>query len=150
MSSGTNDPTERQRRSPDADAGWIAAVEKHYAPAPLDGVGGARFHARLRARLEAESPHRRLRSSPRGRRGLVWITAPVLGTLAAAGLMMWSLSGGRGMPPEPSPAADAAVVAWEWDLLLGSELPAEDLAREGDLPDEFVAIAGVFLDSERW
>jgi hypothetical protein len=134
---GAEAPDARRELAPSdgGDARWIASVARHYGPAPLDAVGRARFDARLRERLEASgsSP-----ASGAGRR-----LAPAFAALAVAGAVAWSLLGGVG--GEPAPADEAAVVAWEWDLLLAGERWSEPTGDEAELPDEYVAIADAFL-----
>ncbi len=59
-------------------------------------------------------------------------------------LVWWLLPGAA---PEP-PVAVADAGAWEYELLLSSDVsPAADRDESGFLPDDYQAIAAVFLGS---
>lgn len=111
------------------DDGWVASVEEHYRPAPLDAKGAARFDAKLRERIEASAPRRRTLA-------VAW-AAPAL---AAAIALAWWV----GAPtPAPAPESTASVSDWAWELLV-----TEDEAWGGEpdvLPEDYAALA-MFLD----
>jgi hypothetical protein len=105
---------------------WIG---RHYAPPEETTARRAAFTESLRARLEP-------------RRGRVF--GPAFAALAAACLAWWLLPGAA--PEDPATVAD--VGAWEYELLLSSDVsPAADRDESGFLPDDYQAIATVFLGS---
>jgi hypothetical protein len=106
-------------------------IADEFAPPAMSEARAAAFDARLHERLEAPS-----------RRGRAWL--PALVTLAAVcaiwlGTGLWSAS-------DPPRSASARAGAWETELLLGSDLVADPDAADAYLPDDYSAIAVVFLD----
>jgi hypothetical protein len=107
-------------------AGRLAA---HYAPPPWTPAERAGFDEALRARIER-----------RRRRGLL---VPALATVAAAALVWVSL------PLRPAGDESSPVVAsvWENELFLSSDVsPLDDRDDSEALPDDYLAIASLFLD----
>jgi len=121
----------------ESDAQLVERIARAYAPAPLDEVGRARFDARLRERLEARSA-----------RGPRWWVTSLAGAGTLAALVLVAV--GRGplvdpaAPIETAALSTAALSAWEWDLMLGSGLEADEADDEG-LPEDYAAIASAFL-----
>lgn len=126
--SGRSDGPETPRGGAVDDA-WLRAIDEHYRPDALDAAGRTRFDARLQERLASS-----------GSRGPFGARAILAAPLVAAAALAWFL-----WAPAPGTAAsDPDVVAWEWELLLGSEW-TEEPAGAAPLPDEYVAIASAFL-----
>jgi hypothetical protein len=125
----TGSSSERDER--EADARLVERIARSYGPAPLDEAGRSRFDARLRERLEQ-----------RRRPAL----GPLVASLASvAVLALWAVARGPLAPgPAPVPVESAAAAAWEWELLLGGELESSE-AIEAELPEDYAAIASVFL-----
>jgi hypothetical protein len=77
------------------------------------------------------------------------VLIPVAGAAAAAALAWVVLSYPVGPIRLPGGEAPGAVVAssWEDELFLSSDLsPAEDRDDSAALPEDYLAIAGAFLD----
>jgi hypothetical protein len=126
-----------QDERPDLDREEEAFVERlaeGYAPARMTPAECAEFDAGIRARLER--PWRR------------WLWIPAVGVAAVAALL-W-LVASLSIDPLDGPAEEglAAVAAssWEDELFLSSDFGAsEDREESGTLPDDYLAIASVFL-----
>lgn len=121
------------------DARLVERVRDAWSPAPLTPARRAAFDAGLERRLERR--RRRL-----GR----W---PALGAgLAAASLAALLLVRSETTPPAPAPIAATEPMAEDTTLLAADLLysSTEDVgeleADDAGLPDEYAAIAGVFLD----
>ncbi len=101
----------------------------HYAPPPWTSAKRAGFDEALRARIERPQ-----------RRGLL---VPALATVAAAALVWVSFS--RGPAGDESNPVGASV--WENELFLSSDVsPLDDRDDSEALPDDYLAIASLFLD----
>ena len=110
---------------------FVERIAAEFAPPAMSEARAAAFDARLRERLDA-----------RPRRGGVWLPALVTAAAVCAiwlGTGLWSAS-------DPPRSASAAAGAWETELLLGSDLVADPDDAGGYLPDDYSAIAAVFLD----
>jgi hypothetical protein len=130
-----------------ADARLVARVAAHYAPAPLTPGERARLDTALRERIGA------------GRRRVLWL--PAFGAAAAAALLALLLGRAPTGPveiartaaapqpaPKSAPASPPASSDWELRLLDPAAASDSELgARDEDLPPDYVAIAGAFLDS---
>jgi len=111
------------------EADFVDGLAAHYAPPPWTPAQRARFDEALQARLER----------PRRRRFLV----PALAVAAAAALVWFSFSPGR----EVDPSRPVVASAWESELFLSSDVSPLDDRDEGEaLPDDYLAIASLFLD----
>ncbi len=109
------------------DRELVEWVGRHYAPPEETAARRAAFAESLRARLE---PRRR------------WVLAPALAAVAMACLVWWALP--TSLPR--APAGAALDSAWEYELLLSSEVsPAADRDESRFLPDDYQAIASAFL-----
>jgi len=118
------------------EKGFVDQIAAHYAPRAWTSERRARFDAELRARIE-RSPLRRL---PFGLGG--WVV-PALAAVAAAGLVWFRFS----TAPESHEADPLAASAWESELFLSSDVSSsDDLDDSEALPDDYVAIASLFLD----
>lgn len=130
------------------DAEFVKRLADHYAPSPLSPGQRAAWDAALTARLEKR------------RRAAV---LPGLATAALAAALVFGLGGWFGLEtddpsvrPDPGVSATAArapVVASQesasdllddWEYLLAFQ-PADD-EEDGQLPDDYAAIASVFLE----
>jgi hypothetical protein len=111
------------------DAGFADRLAAHYAPPPWTSAKRAGFDEALRARTER--PQRRA------------FTIPVLATVAVAGLLWISFSLGP-VGNDPGPVATSV---WENELFLSSDVsPLDDRDDSEGLPDDYMAIASLFLD----
>lgn len=132
---------DRSDLSPETEA-FVESLREGYAPEAPTPARAQAFDAELRERLE--QPQRES-----------WLR-PALVTATIGALIGWLL-----MPPAPDPtpaeqappriASEAqlqeTVADWEAELLSASEI--EEFGAGSDdsfLPDEYQAIAGVFLD----
>ena len=119
---------ERAQLNPEERA-FVDGLATHYAPPPWSSAQRARFDEALQARLER----------PR-RRGVL---LPALAGAAVAALIWIHFSSG----PEVDPARPLVASAWESELFLSSDLSPLDDRDEGEaLPDDYLAIASLFLD----
>ena len=127
-----------------ADKEFLDRLAEAYTPEPMTAGRRAAFDEAIRTRL----------ARPRRRALLI----PAIGAAAAAGLLWLVLSPSIGPTPQlaeeigPTPqlaeeeSAAVAVSSWEDQIFLSSDLGAsEDRAEIGALPDDYLAIAGVFL-----
>ena len=113
---------------------FVDRLAAAYAPAPMTAGERAAFDASIRARLER--PARRP------------MLVPAIGAAAAAALVWFVFSQAIGPIPLPGEEESAAVVAssWEDELFLSNDLSAsEDREESETLPDDYLAIASVFL-----
>jgi hypothetical protein len=118
-----------QTRLDPQEQGFVDQLADHYAPPPWTSAKRVRFEAALRTRIERPQ-----------RRG--WMI-PVLAAVAAAAMVWIRFSAGPG-GNEPNPVVASA---WENELFLSSDLsPLEDLDDSEALPDDYLAIASLFLD----
>jgi len=119
---------ERSQLNPEERA-FVHGLAAHYAPPPWTSAQRAEFDAALQARFEG----------PR-RRGLL---VPALAGAAVAALIWFSFSPGR----QVDPSRPVVASAWESELFLSSDLSPLDDRDEGEaLPDDYLAIASLFLD----
>ena len=117
-----------------AEKEFLGRLSEAYTPEPMSAGERAAFDQAIRARLER----------PRRRPLLI----PAIGAAAAAGLLWLVVSQSIGPMPQLAEEESAAVTAssWEDEIFLSSDLGAsEDRAEIGALPDDYLAIAGVFL-----
>ena len=119
---------ERSQLNPQ-EKGFVDGLAAHYAPLPWTSAQRARFDEALQARFER----------PRGRGFLV----PSLAGAAAAALIWFSFSPGR----EVDEFKPVVASAWENELFLSSDVsPLDDRDESEALPDDYLAIASLFLD----
>lgn len=130
-----DDVARESRADPDA---FVETLRRLYAPPPLRGAARASFDEGLEARRAAAS-RRRLPG---------W--TPALAALAAAAVLAWGI--GRVWLPEPAPevpavevaAVDVEAIEWEEAVFFPATLEPE--TERTALPDDYRAIAAVFLD----
>jgi hypothetical protein len=129
------DPRDEGAPLDGADGEFVERLASSYAPAPMTAARRAAFDDAIRARLE------------RPRRGPMLV--PAIGVAAAAALAWVVFSHSTGPIPlsgEDEPRA-AVASSWEDELFLSSDLSAaEDSDESAALPDDYLAIASVFLD----
>jgi hypothetical protein len=113
---------------------FVDRLAAAYAPAPMTAGERAAFDASIRARLE---------------RPTRWpMLVPALGAAAAAALVWFVFSETSGQISPPVREESTAMVAssWEDELFLSNDLSAsEDREASEALPDDYLAIASVFL-----
>ena len=117
-----------------AEKEFLGRLSEAYTPEPMSAGERAAFDQAIRARLER----------PRRRPLLV----PAIGAAAAAGLLWLLVFQPIGPTPQLAETESAAVAAasWEDELFLSSDLGAsEDRDESETLPDDYLAIASVFL-----
>ena len=117
-----------------AEQEFLDRLAEAYTPEPTTAGERAAFDEAIRARLER--PHRRP------------LLIPAIGAAAAAGLLWLVVSQSIVSTPQLAEEESAAVTAssWEDEIFLSSDLGvSEDRAEIGALPDDYLAIAGVFL-----
>jgi hypothetical protein len=126
-------PEDGRPRLDDEEREFVERVARHYGPTSMTPAEQVAFDAGLRARLER--PHRRP------------LLVPALATVAAAGLVLLTLFRALGPSgPEWGQPRQHLANGWEYELLLASEVSAsEDRDESTMLPEEYVAIASVFL-----
>ena len=108
---------------------FVEGLAAHYAPVPWTSAQRASFDEALRSRI----------AQPR-RRGFV---VPALASAAAVALVWFSFFSDPGVE-ESSPVAASA---WENALFLSSDVsPLDDRVESEALPDDYLAIASLFLD----
>jgi len=101
----------------------------HYAPPPWTSAERAGFDAALRARVE------------RPQRSALLI--PAFATAAVAALVWVSFS----LRPAGDESNSAVTSVWENELFLSSDVsPLDDRDDSEALPDDYLAIASLFLD----
>lgn len=119
---------ERSQLNPEERA-FVDGLAAHYAPPPWNPAQRAEFDAALQARFERPQ-----------RPG--WLV-PALAGAAVAALIWFSFSPG----PPVDPSRPVVASAWESELFLSSDLTPLDEGDEGEaLPDDYVAIANLFMD----
>jgi len=119
---------ERSQLNPKEKA-FVAGLAAHYEPPPWNSAQRARFDEALQARFDR----------PRRPGFLV----PALAGAAAAALIWFSFSPG----PEVDESRPVVASAWESELFLSSDVSRLDDRDESDaLPDDYLAIASLFLD----
>jgi len=128
--------SDRDERPPleGAEREFVERLDAVYAPAPMTAAERVGFDEGVRARLER--PWRRP------------LLIPALGAAAAAALVWFVVSQTIGPTPLPGEEQSAGAVAsaWEDELFLSSDLSAsEDREESETLPDDYLAIASVFL-----
>ena len=111
------------------DKAFADRLAAHYEPPPWTATQRAGFDEALRARVER----------PRHRGLLV----PALATVAAAALVWVSFS----LRPAGDESNPVLAGAWESELFLSSDVsPLDDRDDSETLPDDYLAIASLFLD----
>jgi hypothetical protein len=117
---------------------FVGRLAETYAPAPMTAAERAAFDESVRARVER--PERRP------------MRIPMVGAAAAtaAAALVWFVltqpDGPIGSPGEEESGA-AVAASWEDELFLSSDLGAlEDRDESEILPDDYLAIASVFVD----
>ena len=101
----------------------------HYAPPPWTSAKRVGFDEALRARVERPQ-----------RRGFL---APALATVAVAALVWVSFS----LRPAGDESNPVVTSVWENELFLSSDVsPLDDRDDSEGLPDDYLAIASLFLD----
>jgi hypothetical protein len=101
----------------------------HYAPPPSTSAKRAGFDEALRARIERSQ-----------RRGLL---VPALAAVAAAALVWVSFS----LRPAGDESNPVLASVWDSELFLSSDVsPLDDRDDSEALPDDYLAIASLFLD----
>jgi hypothetical protein len=111
------------------EQGFADRLAEHYAPPPWTSAERADFDAALWARVE-----RPQRSA---------LLVPALATVAAAALVWVSLS----LRPAGDESNPAIASVWENELFLSSDVsPLDDRDDSEALPDDYLAIASLFLD----
>ena len=132
---------EDKTRLDSGDARFAAKLGELYAPEPQTPEQRMAFARELEARLE------------RPRRRAIWL--PALAGLGAAAAMAWMvLSPAPGSDPPVGGSLVAATTnrdELEWQLFYPDQLLEDHMAaaserRDSGLPDEYMAIASVFLD----
>ncbi len=116
--------------SRDRDDTLRERLRSEYAPEPLSPARAAAFDRRLRERVERA-----------GRRSAWRPAVPLILAASAAAVLLavW-------LRPAPERAAEMAG-AWELELLFASDVdPRADRAEANALPDDYRAIASLWLD----
>jgi hypothetical protein len=122
------------------EARFIEYLASHYTPPPMSAAKRVALDAALWARLRGRS--RRIR----------WV--PALATVAVVGIVVWFVMIGRvtqlpkgGREPGDGRIAVPRIVPWEYEFIFPPQPSAGDAQDENPvLPDDYVAIAQVFLD----
>jgi hypothetical protein len=111
------------------DKEFAARLAAHYAPPPWASAKRVGFDEALRARIER----------PRWRGFLI----PALATAAAAALVWISFS----VRPAGEESNPVAASVWGNELFLSSDVSPLDDRDDGEgLPEDYLAIASLFLD----
>lgn len=116
-----------------AEKEFVERLDREYAPPPMSAAERAAFDEAVRARLERpERPH---------------LLVPAIAAAAAAAALCFVLLDSTGPIRLQGEEENGAVVAnsWEDELFLSSDLSAEDRDESETLPQDYLAIAGVFL-----
>ena len=134
--------TERSREEPRL----IEVIDAVYRPEPLRAEEREAWGAALEARLARRSSAGRSFGSSRGP-----ALAGLVGGAAAAWVLVWVFAGAPSPPPETlgqTALAPSDATSWTEELLATSawSIAAEDAPAA--LPDDYTAIAAVFLDDE--
>jgi hypothetical protein len=124
----------------DEDAKFIERLAENYSPPPLTAVRSAALDTALRERV----------ATPRGI-GFAWpaFASAVVGLAIGLALTQGAFESTRPEGARPGVVAmdPQAVAAWEQDLFDPESF--EEVDADGDLaglPDDYAAIAGIFLD----
>lgn len=126
------DPSDERNDESPADERLVEAVRGHWTPPPLSPARRTALRATIEARLEE-------RSRP-------WLLMPALGGALAAGLAVWLLFAPS--PPITGPQSEAALLAWEEEVLFAAEVLEEESVLDTELlPDDYVAISALLLDT---
>ena len=111
------------------DKAFADRLAAHYAPPPWTSARRVGFEEALRARVE--------------RPQLREFAVPALATVAVA-VLVWASFSLRPAGDESNPVATSA---WESELFLSSDVsPLEDRDDSEGLPEDYLAIASLFLD----
>lgn len=136
MSSTKEDRTDLTRE----EAEFVGCLAANFAPAPMSPSRRVAFDEALRARL--------------GRRGRRAVLVPAFATVAIVAVVALLIFSGRfepvamdgGVEPGAVVAEASAAAQWEVELLYLRELtPPEERDDSELLPDDYLAIASVFL-----
>ena len=136
MSSTKEDRTDLTRE----EAEFVGCLAANFAPAPMSPSRRVAFDEALRARL--------------GRRGRRAVLVPAFATIAIVAMVALLIFSGRfepvamdgGVEPGAVVAEASAAAQWEVELLYLRELtPPEERDDSELLPDDYLAIASVFL-----
>ena len=135
MSSPSDD---RPKLAPE-DEDFVKRVAASYAPPSMAAAERAAFDEALLGRIRRSHAARR------------WLTLAGLPAAAAAGLAaVWLFSGWPGtdgLVPSDKIAPTLGARAWEEELFLDAGFFESEQPDESELlPEEYIAIAGVFLD----
>ena len=117
-----------------AEKEFVDRLAREYAPPPMTAAERVAFDEAVRARLER--PERRP------------LLVPAIAAAAAAAALWFVLFDSTGPIRLPGEEESGAVVAssWEDEVFLSSDLSAsEDRDESETLPQDYLAIAGVFL-----
>ena len=111
------------------EKGFVDRLATHYEPPPWTSAERSGFDTALRARVQRPQ-----------RRGL-WV--PALATVAAIALVWVGFS----LRPSGDEARPVVASVWENELFLSSDVsPLDDRDDSEALPDDYLAIASLFLD----
>ena len=111
------------------DRAFADRLSAHYTPPPWTSAERVAFDEALRARIER----------PQRRRFAV----PALATVAVAALVWVSFS----IRPAGDESNSVPPSVWESELFLSSDVsPLDDRDDSEGLPDDYLAIASLFLD----
>ena len=111
------------------DKAFADRLAAHYAPPPWTSAKRVGFDEALRARVERPQ-----------RRGFA---VPALAAVAVAALVWVSFT----LRPAGDVSAPEVASVWESELFLSSDVsPLDDRDDSEDLPDDYLAIASLFLD----
>ncbi len=119
------------------DERLVERIRAAWAPPPMTAFEHTRFDAKLQERLA--HAHRRVGRWP--------ALGVALATAAVAALMIVRVGFGPA-PPTPGPQAAGSAVPAGWAAEVLYAVPADEVSPEPnrELPAEYAAIAGVFLD----
>jgi len=120
---------DEQRRTDRQEKDFVDQLATHYTPRPWTSAQRARFDAALQARIQRPQ-----------RRG--WMVPALVAAAAAA--LVWISFSERPDQNEPDPVVAGG---WESELFLSSDVsPLDDRDDREALPDDYLAIASLFLD----
>ena len=132
-------PSDESPKLTREDEDFVKRVAASYAPPPMAAVERAAFDEALLGRIRRGHPARR-------RLMAAGLPAAAAAALAAVWLLFLSPGTERLAPSEETVPALSAR-AWEEELFLeGESLESEQPDESELLPDEYMAIASVFLD----
>ena len=129
-------PSDERPKLAREDEDFVKRVAASYAPPPMAAARRAAFDEALSRRLRRGQPARR------------WLTAAWLPAAALAAVWLFSLSlGTDGLVPSERIVPALSARAWEEELFLeGDSFEAEQPDESELLPEEYIAIASIFLD----